>query len=176
MANTGYPSGAKSDKEDIFSRLVAYGSSYQAAYKQAGYVGKHKDQPRKLAAKCKKPIAYYRNERGKNINVTEEQILFQLASIAFNDIGNFIDTEGNPLRPDELPLSSRLAVSDFKVVKMGEDITQYEYKFEKKLPAITQLAAMKQNLTEQKSGGKRLQVKVNQAKSLKKPEKKEGEE
>lgn len=176
MSNTGFPSGAKSQKEDTFSRLVAYGSTYIDAYKQAGYVGKHKDNPKKLALKCKIPINFYRKERGKNINVSEKEILFVLASIAFNDIADYVDSEGLPLRPDELPLKARQALKDFKVTKMGNEIVQYDYKFESKLGAITQLASMKQNITEQKNNDKRLKIEINHAKSLKKPENNEGKE
>ena len=88
-------------------------------------------------AKVAAAVAEARQERAERTAITQDGVVQELACIAFSDVRELFDEQGNPLPPHRLPDHVRGAVAS---VTVGEDARSVRIQMCDKLRALALLA------------------------------------
>jgi phage terminase small subunit len=114
----------------------------------AGYKVKSKDNAQKIGSKnLKKPavqsyIAELMAERSKRTQITADMVLQEIAKVAFINLADFVDEEGQMLPPGRIKREHMAAVQEFtERVAGGNDlpIVERRYKLNDKMNALEKL-------------------------------------
>lgn len=106
--------------------LASEDMNASAAYVRAGYTNKFPDRGAHqliLKPAVQKAIQAAIARRGRRVNVTQDRVVEELARIAFLDIRDFYDTDGNLREIHALPESAAAALRgmDVAIEPGGED-------------------------------------------------------
>lgn len=116
-------------QQDLFARRLAEGTSQAGAYREAyprsvnwKADGVH-SKASTLAADVRvaQRVAELRAEAAKRTGVTQDQIICELANIAFFDIRKLFNADGTLKRVHELDDASAAAIASIEVVDIGGD-------------------------------------------------------
>jgi hypothetical protein len=137
-------------QETDFARRLAIGVPVPDAYSQSGLgPGKTRKQCWSRGANLAKTkrieerMEYYSQLATRRMDIREDRILAELASIAFSDPADFVDTHGAPLDIREMPPHARAAIN---IIDSGlrPDRTPYiRLKLNDKLKALQMLVKIK---------------------------------
>jgi hypothetical protein len=93
-------------------------------------------------------IAYYKGERGKTIDITEKELIYNLACIATYNPRDFFNMDGSPKNITDLTDAQARAIVDvnYETITMpnGSKVDKVKFKFGDKMAALKELIPLKQ--------------------------------
>lgn len=137
------------EKAKHFARLFASGLPVFRSYKLAGYTGNSPSQASELLANdnIKKMVIYFRNEKGKMIDITEEELIYNLACMATYNPRDYYNDDGQPKNITELTDAQARGIVEFQHDTFEGPTgktTKIRYKFADKKSALQELLMYKE--------------------------------
>lgn len=115
--------------KDLNATQAYYRAKYTAKNDNVAGVKAHKLLKE---AKIEKKIDELMQARSKRVEITSDQVLQELAHIAFNDVANYFDDSGRLVIPKDIDEGSRKAITSFTtrniVIGKGDNAEEYEIK------------------------------------------------
>lgn len=116
-------------QQDLFARRLAEGMSQAGAYREAYPRSQHwkpdsvHSKASELAAdvRVSERVAQLRGEAARRTGVTQDQIINELANIAFFDIRRLFNGDGSLKRVQDLDGATAAAIASIEVVDIGGD-------------------------------------------------------
>lgn len=113
----------KSVQQEMFVSNLLSGMSQAQAYRKAGYKAKNPDSQANQIMRNKKValrVAYKRDILQKKLDITPERNLRAMANIAYADLAEFYDEDGNLKNIHEIPKAARMAIAGIDVEEIFE--------------------------------------------------------
>lgn len=166
-------SGAKSEQRDKFAKNLAMGLSNKEAYIKAGFKdGKYaanEASRMKGYDDVQHAYHYWKSKIFKKLDISEEGIVRQYASIAGSDIRDYVDEKGNPIPINRLAPHVAAAVKSFEIktytTRDDEFVTEYKYVLYDKMTALKELKDSKirllDDMAKQQSQQSKMEIKLN---------------
>lgn len=152
-----FKSGAKTEAQNTFAKLVAKGVEVKEAYIRAGY--SENVAHREAQRLCRKPgvkeaISYYEAYYKKPLDLTGKGMMTRLKLLADFNIKDLIDENGDFMSPEKIPHHVAYSISDYKkkeIVDKDRNVCGviHEYKFFDKKWALEKLKEYKSSLIEE---------------------------
>lgn len=163
-----------------FAKLLASGFKVFEAYKMSGFEGETKQAASEMLQNEKviELLKYFKAERGKMIDITEKELIYNLACIATYNPKDFFNDDGTPKLISELTDAQARAIVDinYEVITMpnGAITNKTKFKFGDKMAALKELIPLKQ-ANKQQNKDRKLIIGVLEKETTKKVKKNETE-
>ena len=95
--------------------------SYLSAYKKTGRSRTHYVNAYRLlkTARIQEAIEFERAKDAERCRVTRAKVAREWAAMAFSNLADCFDKEGNPLKPHEIPRSAQRAIQSYEIKADG---------------------------------------------------------
>lgn len=133
-----------------FAKLLASGFKVFEAYKMSGFEGETKQAASEMLQNEKviELLRYFKAERGRMIDITEKELIYNLACLATYNLKDYFNDDGTPKLISELTDAQARAIVDvnYEVITMpnGNRIDKTKFKFGDKMAALKELIPLKQ--------------------------------
>lgn len=137
------------DKRVItFARLFASGCPVFKSYKMAGFEGNSPSVATELLQRedVKRLVIHFRNEKGQMIDITEEELIYNLACMATYNPRDYYNENGEPKNITELTDAQARGIIEFQhdtIEGPAGRTTKIRYKFADKKSALQELLLYK---------------------------------